>query len=337
MNVKKLLNWAEKRKNVLLIGSHGVGKTAIITETFEKFYGERNKDWIVLSGATLDPWTDLIGIPHVQNIGYEERELNYIRPKFIKPNNLKAIFIDELNRTHKSVRNALMELIQFKTINGQKFPKLEVVWGAINPENDKSEYDVDVLDPAQKDRFHVIVSMNESPSRVYFKRKFGNDIGEQAVAWWEQQAEKTKKEISPRRLDYVLEHFLEGGNIRDIIGHTSGNCKLLFDMLNTKPSITQFENCITNEDYIEFFNDENKVEEALDWILKNNPKIANKYLSLEKKRNLILNNPKLKKILDIERPEKIEKTENLDEDWEEYLRKFVEKTSIWDNKEKSFY
>lgn len=325
MNINKLKTWAELKKNVLLIGSHGVGKTAMITETFEAIYGERNKEWIVLSGATLDPWTDLIGIPKARESASGGETLEYIRPKFINPQHLRAIFIDELNRTHKSVRNALMELIQFKSINGQLFPNLEVVWGAINPEEEEAGYDVDTLDPAQKDRFHVIVPMSENPSRSYFKKKFGEDLGEQAVSWWEQQPEKAKKEISPRRLDYVVEYFKDNGNVRDIIGYTAGNCKLLVQMLNTKPAITKFQQCESSEEFKAFFGTDNLVDEALDWILENSPDVANKYLSREKKKQLIESNPELSKVLDLEEKKVEEDEEN--GDWEKYLRKFVEDSS----------
>ena len=74
----KLDFWLKKNKNVLLIGNHGVGKTSIVMDGFER----------------------------------------------------NGIFMDEYNRTNPKVRNALMELIQFKSINGRKFPNLKVVWAA---------------------------------------------------------------------------------------------------------------------------------------------------------------------------------------------------------------
>ena len=44
--------------------------------------------------------------------------------------------MDEFSRAHKKVRNAVMELIQFKSINGRKFKNLKIVWAAINPDDD---------------------------------------------------------------------------------------------------------------------------------------------------------------------------------------------------------
>jgi len=62
-NEELLFKAAELNYNVLLTGSHGVGKTQIIKEVFTKIYGEINIGWRYFSASTLDPWVDFIGIP----------------------------------------------------------------------------------------------------------------------------------------------------------------------------------------------------------------------------------------------------------------------------------
>ena len=113
----KLRLYLKLNKNVLLEGKHGVGKTSLIEKLFDEAFGKNN--WIYFSSSTLDPWVDLIGVPK-ESLMNNEPCLDFILPKQMVNNNLKAIFFDEYNRSHKKVRNATMELIQFKSINGRK-------------------------------------------------------------------------------------------------------------------------------------------------------------------------------------------------------------------------
>ena len=82
--------------------------------------------------------------------------LELIRPHRIDPNTVEAMFFDEANRSKPKVQNALMELTQFKTINGTPFPKLKIIWAAINPDDDNEiTYNVEKMDVAQTDRYHI--------------------------------------------------------------------------------------------------------------------------------------------------------------------------------------
>jgi hypothetical protein len=228
MNVhdQKIDQWIELGVNVVLIGGHGTGKTQRILEGFER----NELKYAYFSGATIDPWLHLIGVPEITGDN-GNRKLDFILPQNIDEN-IEAIFIDEYNRTPKIVRNALLELQQFKTINGRSFPKLKVVWAAINPPKDDEDdstfaYDVDEPDMAQLDRFHVIVEIPSIPDIKYFKKVFGDYFGGNLVAWWKSQPKEVKKSISPRRLEYVGKLFKAGvapsdmlpvgANINDLI------------------------------------------------------------------------------------------------------------------------
>ena len=141
IDAKTLKIFARRKKNVLLRGRHGVGKTALIKETFNEVFGEMGKNWLYFSASTLDPWTDLIGIPKnfTRPDGVEVFKL--IPPEhFTGEEDIRAVFFDEINRTpDNKTLNAIMEFIQFKSINGRKFKNLEVVWGAENPAEDQPE------------------------------------------------------------------------------------------------------------------------------------------------------------------------------------------------------
>jgi alkaline phosphatase D len=176
-------NWIKFKYNVLFHGRHGVGKTSMIFDAFNRVGWELGRDFLYFSAATIDPWVDLIGVPaRVKNEDGEE-VLKLIRPESIHNKTIKAFFVDELNRSHKKVRNALMELIQFKSINGLKFPNLDIVWAAVNPdEDDVLKFDVEKLDPAQEDRFQIQVQIPYEPSEAYFSKKFNNpEMGLQLI------------------------------------------------------------------------------------------------------------------------------------------------------------
>lgn len=231
--VERLKKHFDVESNVLITGAHGVGKTSIIKQVFEDNGLVLNESWLYFSGSTLDPWVDFIGIP--KEIEYNGKKcIEIIPPKaFIDEGKIQAIFIDEFNRSPSKIRNALLELCQFKSINGRKFPNLKVVWAAINPEDEENTYDVERLDPAQKDRFpgnQIFVPY--ACDADYFIKKYGNDIATTSINWWNDLPENIKKQVSPRRLDYALEYMAKGIPLEDILPKDSNPSKLRQDLSN---------------------------------------------------------------------------------------------------------
>jgi hypothetical protein len=199
--------WIQHGYNVLFIGAHGVGKTSIVRDAFNR----NGLSWKYFSAATMDPWVDLVGIPRERQDGNGEPYLDLLRCQGL--DEVEALFFDELNRAHKKVRNAVMELIQFRTINGKPFKKLKAIWAAINPDGDDT-YDVEKLDPAQADRFHVTVTVPYKPEKEYFVNRYGQLMARAAISWWNELPDAVKGQVSPRRLDYALDIHTKGGDIR---------------------------------------------------------------------------------------------------------------------------
>ena len=221
---KKLQLYLANNCNVLLTGRHGVGKTHVCMEVFN----EAGLNWAYFSGSTLDPWVDFCGVPFEK-----DGKLVLIRPENFEEDKVEAIFIDEYNRSHSKIKNAVMELIQFKTINGRRFNNLKVVWAAVNPADDDSlSYDVEELDPAQEDRFPVQIHVPYEVDVKYFQSKFG-DNGEKACQWWNELPDEQKEKVSPRRLDYALQVFGFDGDLRDVLDEST-NISRLVSMLNTE-------------------------------------------------------------------------------------------------------
>jgi len=200
----------ECRLNVILLGRHGVGKTQMVFDAAKelglvlKYY----------SAPTLDPWADLVGIP----VPVDDSDAGHASPRkhlqFVRPLDIEAariIFFDELNRAHPKVLNAVLEMIQFKTINGVPLPNLEMVWAAINPAGDV--YQVADLDPALWDRFHVHLNVPANPSIVYLRDRAGipHKVAQALVNWWTFDLnDDLRRMISPRRLEYMGKIFVAG-------------------------------------------------------------------------------------------------------------------------------
>lgn len=240
----KLDFWIENDFNVAFRGKHGTGKTSTIIEAFKR----NNLKWLYFSAPTLDPWVDFLGVPREKTDDNGNVYLDFVLPKALADGTVEAIFLDEYNRSHKKIRNAVMELIQFKSINGKKFPNLKIVWTAINPsQSEDITYDVEELDPAQLDRFHVIVDVDSSPSKEYFVKVYGEN-GKVAVDWWNslaKEASNVQDTISPRRLEYALQMYLKGGDIKDVLGSCVNTTTLTNQLKNgsfSKRLITLFKN-----------------------------------------------------------------------------------------------
>ncbi|MAG25621.1 hypothetical protein CMI47_08595 [Candidatus Pacearchaeota archaeon] len=266
----KLDHYFQCGLNCLLRGEHGVGKTTLISECFERNGLVVGESALIFSAATIDPWVDFIGVPkEVTKDG--KTYLDFILPKHFAEDNVQAIFFDEFNRSHKKIRNAVLELIQFKSINGRKFNNLKVVWAAINPEDSEDyEYDVEVLDPAQKDRFQIIIDVPYKPDYAYFENKYGADWASAAIDWWKELPKKLQKQVSPRRLDYALEVSKVNGDLADVLPHETAPRRLSRTLRDGSPKqiLSNLLNANKNDELKDFLSDTNNVESCMSDIIK---------------------------------------------------------------------
>ena len=290
INPDKLDFWIKNNFNVLFVGKHGVGKTSIVVEAFN-----RNKlKWKYYSAATMDPWVDFIGVPREQKDQNNQSYLDLVRPIEWTNDSIEALFFDELNRSAKKIRNAVMELIQFKSINGKKFNNLKIIWAAINPDDDEeTEYDVEKLDPAQQDRFHIYIEIPYKPDTMYFKHKYGEQITSGAMEWWNNLPDEMKNQISPRRLDYALQIYSLNGDVRDALPAASNVSKLLVSL--KRGAITRvLDDLLVTPDaekakIFEFFSNENNYTSSIDYVLKHHAKYKEliKYFPPEKISSIV--------------------------------------------------
>ena len=265
----KMQLWIKRRWNCLLIGKAGTGKTTLVKEAFEV----AKLKYKIFSASTLDPFLELIGIPKEakdeNNISY----IHYIKPRVFAYDEVEAIFFDEFNRGHKKIRNFVLELIQFKSINGEALKNLKIVWAAINPEDDElQQYDVEPLDPAQKDRFHIHYYMPYEIPKDYFTKKYKSaSLTKSITEYWNKLTKEQKNLLSPRRLDYALEVHFGYGDITDVVPKQC-NPELLKLAIKSSPCQEELNTLFNNKDTTkakEFLEDEGNYETSIPYLTFN--------------------------------------------------------------------
>lgn len=271
LNKEKLRKYLDNGFNVLLEGTHGLGKTAVIKEIFES----KNLNWKYFSASTMDPWIDFIGVPKTVNKNGQD-VLELVKPQEFANDEVEAIFFDEFNRAPAKVINAVMELIQFKSINGKKFNNLKVVWAAINPYDEEGTYSVEQIDAATKDRFHIQIQIPLELDTTYLIKTHG-EISKPFIKWWNELPKDLKIQVSPRRLDYAIQVHKAEGDLRDVLV-SSSNVKKLEDYIKEMNKGLELSVLMKKNDkeLKEFFNLENTMRYG-EQILQNK-----KYSSLVK-------------------------------------------------------
>lgn len=207
--VPKARVFLENGMNVLMISKHGVGKTYTVKEECEAL-GLRMKYY---SCATLDPYTDLVGVPMPRKDENGHEHLVMVRPHDV--DDAEVIFFDELNRADPKVLNAVFEIIQFGSINGEKLKNLKCCWGAINPPGEG--YEVEDLDPALVDRFDVFIELKPTVSTDWMmEHGLPEEIAMALSTWWDQHdgVRRAENFISPRRLMTIGQVYLATGDPR---------------------------------------------------------------------------------------------------------------------------
>lgn len=225
--VPKAGQYLDAALNVLLIGLHGTGKTsAVLDIAKEKGYKVK-----IYTCSTLDVYTDLVGVPVPTTLPDGTKATEMVRPRDV--DKADFIFFDEINRADPKTLNAILEIVQFQTINGEALPNLKCCWAAMNPPD--HGYQVDDLDPALVDRFDVYVEVKSKPSVSYLATKMAPEVAKALVKWWEGMNKDRRAEtdyISPRRLEKIGQVYEITGSAGDAIpGWTKVERAKLDDLL----------------------------------------------------------------------------------------------------------
>lgn len=133
----------------------------------------------------------------------EQHRLNFLRPKRLE--GVQFVFFDELNReADPRFLDSCMELVQFRSINGQPVPSLELVWGAQNPPN--SIYKVRTLDVPLVDKFGAHIALEGNPDIDWYVSKgYNPHTVATVVSWYNSDLDEDEREVlSPRALENIM-------------------------------------------------------------------------------------------------------------------------------------
>ena len=137
--------------NPLFTGEAGLGKSQIVQQWVKK-QKERNPDFgfIDLRIAYMEA-PDLIGFPETEADSNGVMRTKHRLPEFWPTSGEGLLLLEEPNRGTTGVMNCLMQLLTDRKIHNYHLPKGWMIAGCVNP--DSSEYDVNTMDAALKDRF----------------------------------------------------------------------------------------------------------------------------------------------------------------------------------------
>ena len=275
INKGRLRQYLDLGYNVLMSGYHGVGKTAIIQQVIE----EAGYTMLYSSAPTMDPWVDLVGVPEkvtVDGVSY----LEMVKPERLARDEVDIIFLDELNRAPPKVLNAVMELIQFKSVNGKKLNRLKAVWAAINPEDESGTYAVSHLDPAHIDRFHVHLEIPYALDTTYLTDKYG-DVARHFINWWNDLPKAIKHKVSPRRVEYAIQAHQNHCVLSDFLPFDS-NVSKLQKALKSSSKAADLDKIVEVDDAIKYLSDFNNSTQLLELVKMNDPAASNFFTRFHK-------------------------------------------------------
>jgi hypothetical protein len=162
----KILALTPPAQNIMLVGRHGIGKSRIITDFFER----RGKNVVSLFLGQMSDPGDLIGLPALDSNSTKTD----FRPPYWFPLDGRPIvlFLDELNRARPEILQCVMDLTLNRRLAGKRLPPGSQIVSAIN---EGDEYQLTDLDPALVSRFNVYYFLPSVPEWLLWAAANGID------------------------------------------------------------------------------------------------------------------------------------------------------------------
>lgn len=188
----------QTRKPVLLEGPSGIGKSECVHHVANH---QLNIDCIAFDLSLLEP-PDLVGLPVIEN-----GRTSYAVPATFPTEGAGILLLEELNRAERYIRQPVLQLLSARSLNDYTLPDGWSVVAAINPQT--SNYDVDNLDQALRDRFLRLSVRADREAWLDWARDNGVHP---AVIELARTHDRLLEDVSPRTWKHVsdLLHYCTG-------------------------------------------------------------------------------------------------------------------------------
>lgn len=149
-----ILGAISMNQNLLLMGSHGIGKTSFMKHIARALSQESDEELDVgVYNMEKENMIGLCGVPDPEAMRNGKFEFcNHNRSIFKKD----VVLLDEITRAPKENQNLCLEILQEKSVFGIKLDKLKYLVATANDESYMGTYD---LDAALLDRFYGVITI----------------------------------------------------------------------------------------------------------------------------------------------------------------------------------
>ena len=190
----KIIEFTNPKQPILLEGIHGIGKSEVVKQIFEK----KGFDVITLFLGQSSDAGDIIGLPKI----ITDESTGYIYTDFCPPkwwptdmNGKYIIFLDELNRGRPEIMQCVMDMVLNRKLNGRELPKNTWIIGAMNPDDESGFYQVSELDPAFLDRWNRYKFIPSKEDWIYWAIK--NKVHKHVIGYIAKNTHDLDPETNP--------------------------------------------------------------------------------------------------------------------------------------------
>lgn len=209
--IKKLISLCFKSNiTPLLWGNHGIGKSQVI----KQYAQENNLELIDIRLGQLEPM-DLLGLPEK-----EKDRTKWLQPIWFPSKGKGILFLDEINRGHPDVMQAIFQLVLDRKLHTHELPK---DWKIICAANyNTANYSVNEMDEALINRFfHINMVFNKDT--------------------WADWAEK--KNINPSLIKAVDKDLIKSNEFLIPLTTTPRSIEMLNTLIQTADKELYFDIC----------------------------------------------------------------------------------------------
>lgn len=186
LELYKVFEGTPASQNIMLVGSHGIGKSRIV----EDYFTEKGmKVTALFLGQMSDPG-DLIGLPRLNE---ETGKTDFMPPYWFPTDGVPIVlFLDELNRARPEMLQTVMDLVLNRKLAGRRLPEGSRIISAVNA---GEQYQVGELDPALVSRFNIYTL--RPTAKDWLDWAMRNELDERVINFIEAHPDKLDSRFNP--------------------------------------------------------------------------------------------------------------------------------------------